>query len=216
MSFVSKKLVELRELMKHLPVVGGSIQAYIVTGDDRHQSENGSAHDRRRAFISGFSGSAGTAVIMETEARLWTDGRYWTQAENQLDEGWNLMRDGLTTIPSIGKYLAKNLPSGSKVGVDPSLISYRLWRTISAELSSNDCELYSVRVNLVDRIWSDQPAQLHNQCTTLDQKFCGETIESKVEKIRQQMKDRDVYAMIVTSLDEIPCAWGFKFEINFR
>lgn len=208
MSFVSKKLIEIRELFKPHHVV-----AYIVTSDDKHASEYGSAHDRRRAFITGFTGSAGTAVIMETEARLWTDGRYWTQAENQLEDGWNLMRDGMTSTPSIGKYLAKHLPSGSKVGVDPSLISYRMWRTISAELSSNDCELYSVRENLVDRIWVDQPAQLHNRCTTLDQKFCGETIESKVEKIRQQMKDRNVFAMIVTSLDEIPCAWVFKFGL---
>lgn len=198
-----RKLAEIRAHMKNLP--GGSVQAYIVPTDDQHQSEYISAHDSRREYVCGFTGSAGTAVIMEAEARLWTDGRYWAQAETQLEEGWNLMRDGLGTTLSIGKYLAKHLPQGSKVGVDPLMMSYRMWNTINSDLAANDCQLHSVRENLVDQIWIDQPAQTHNRCIVLEEKFCGETIESKVQKIRDQMKDRDASAMIVTALDEIAC-----------
>lgn len=200
-----RKLTEIRKLMKDLPVIHGSVQAYIVPTDDQHQSEYISAHDGRRGYICGFTGSAGTAVVMETEARLWTDGRYWEQADGELEEGWNLMRDGLATTLSIGKYLAKHLPAGSRVGVDPLMMSYRTWNTINTDLGTNDCSLFPVRQNLVDKVWIDQPSQTHKKIQSLNLKYCGESIETKVAKIRQEMKDRDCSAMIVTALDEIAC-----------
>lgn len=203
-----RKLDLIRTHMANLPVVKGSVQAYIVPTDDQHQSEYISAHDCRREYICGFTGSAGTAVVMETEARLWTDGRYWEQADGELEVGWNLMRDGLATTLSIGKYLAKHLPAGSKVGVDPLMMSYRMWNTINTDLASNDCSLVSVRKNLVDEVWIDQPKQTSNKAINLDLKYCGESIESKVAKIRDLMKDRDSSAMVVTALDEIACKFG--------
>lgn len=112
----AEALSALRSLMKKLPNNLGSIQAYIIPTDDAHQSEYICDKDNRRAFLCGFDGSSGTCVVTETEALLWTDGRYYLQASKQLDENWKLMKDGLPSTLTIGAYLCKNLKKGSKVG----------------------------------------------------------------------------------------------------
>ena len=95
MSKTGQLLIALRQLMRSLPNTSGeTIQAYIVMSGDAHQSEYICKADERRSFLSGFDGSAGTAVVTETSALLWTDGRYYAQAAKQLDENWTLMKDG--------------------------------------------------------------------------------------------------------------------------
>lgn len=101
------------------------------------QSEYISERDERRRFVTGFDGSAGIAVVTEKEALLWTDGRYYQQALKQIDSNWTLMRDGLPATPSIGSWLATNLTPGAGVGVDPNIISYRLWNPLAIELAEN-------------------------------------------------------------------------------
>lgn len=130
-------LSELRTLMRQLPSNGGSIKAYIVPTDDAHQSEYICPTDERRAFLTGFDGSAGTAVVTQNEALLWTDGRYYQQAEQQLDENWTLMRDGLPTTPTLSTWLSTNLVAGDRVGVDGNLLSYRIWSPLSTVLYAN-------------------------------------------------------------------------------
>lgn len=132
-----KLLSDLRSLMRQLPNNGGSVNAYIIPTDDSHQSEYISPTDERRSFISGFTGSAGTAIVTQKEALLWTDGRYYQQAEQQLDENWTLMKDGLTTTPTMGTWLANNLSAGDRVGVDGTLLSCRVWSPLYTALSSN-------------------------------------------------------------------------------
>ena len=132
-------LIKLRKLMQNLPSKPGtSIAAYIVPSDDAHQSEYICEHDERRAYVSGFDGSAGTAVVTMEKALLWTDGRYYQQALKQLDENWILMKDGLPTTPSIGSWLSRNIPKGSTVGVDPKLFSYRVWKPIEKGILFSD------------------------------------------------------------------------------
>ncbi|GIX71818.1 xaa-Pro aminopeptidase 1 [Caerostris extrusa] len=80
--------------------------------------------DQRRAFISGFTGTTGTAVITENHASLWTEGRYFQQADKQLDNNWTLLKEGMPGTPAIHEWLSRVLPVGSKVGIDPLLISY--------------------------------------------------------------------------------------------
>lgn len=201
----TSKLDQLRVLMANVPVANVPVQAYIIPTDDQHQSEYISPHDSRREFICGFDGSAGTAVVMENEANLWTDGRYWEQASKQLEPGWTLQRDGAATTLSIGKYLAKNLPIGSKVGVDPLMMSYRMWNTINTDLSANDCSLFPVRANLIDRIWTEQPSRTSEKCHSLAQEFAGQTIAEKAESVRTQMANRSCAALVVTALDEVAC-----------
>ena len=110
-----QKLDNLRAVMKQY-----SIWAYIIPTDDSHMSEYVASSDQRRAFISGFDGSAGTAIVTLDSALLWTDGRYWKQAENQLDAScWKLMKGDV----SIAKWLSLNVKVNNSVGVDPFLYS---------------------------------------------------------------------------------------------
>lgn len=133
----AKFLNDLRALMRQLPNNGGSINAYVIPTDDSHQSEYISPTDERRSFITGFTGSAGTAVVTQKEALLWTDGRYHQQAEQQLDENWTLMRDGLPATPTINNWLSENLSAGNRVGVDGNLLSFRVWSPMQSALNSN-------------------------------------------------------------------------------
>lgn len=130
-------LSELRALMRQLPNNDGAINAYIIPTDDAHQSEYICPTDERRSFISGFDGSAGTAVVTQNEALLWTDGRYHQQAEQQLDENWTLMKDGLPSTPTMNSWLSNNLVAGDRVGVDGNLLSHRIWTPLSTALNSN-------------------------------------------------------------------------------
>nr|CAA10526.2 aminopeptidase P [Drosophila melanogaster] len=215
----TQMLTRLRELMLRAQV-GDScgISAYIVPSDDAHQSEYQCQHDERRSFVSGFDGSAGTAVITTETALLWTDGRYYQQAEKQLDSNWVLMRDGLSATPSIGAWLAKNLPKGSFVGVDPRLLSFRVWKPIETELSSAECQLVPIEGNLIDEVWGeDQPPQTSNKIITLKLEHSGVTIAKKWDVVRQQLKEKNADALVVSALDEI--AWFLNLrgsDIDFN
>ncbi|KAH8380909.1 hypothetical protein KR200_004105, partial [Drosophila serrata] len=212
-------LVQLRDLMKNVQVGNSTgIAAYIVPSADAHQSEYLSRHDERRAFVTGFDGSAGIAVVTTNAALLWADSRYHLQAEQQLDENWELMKQGLNGVPSIGPWLAQNLTAGSLVGVDPRLMSFRSWESIESELISSEIQLVPIKDNLVDKVWGeDQPAQNANPINTLDLQFAGVTIARKLEDVRKQMKQKSVDALVVSALDEI--AWllnlrGSDIEYN--
>lgn len=198
-------LTALRKLMNELPSNEGSIAAYIIPSDDAHQSEYICARDERRAFISGFDGSAGTAVVTLTKALLWTDGRYYQQASTQLDENWTLMKDNLPGTPSIPNWLAKNLPAGSRVGVDSNLMANRVWSPIHAELETASCSLISIENNLIDAIWEKQPFAPDNKVITFGTEFCGQRISEKLENVRVDMADKDTDVLVLTALDEV--AW---------
>lgn len=198
-------LIALRKLMNELPKNEGSIAAYIIPSDDAHQSEYICERDERRAFISGFDGSAGTAVVTLTKALLWTDGRYYQQAAKQMDENWTLMKDNLPGTPSIQNWLAKNLPAGSRVGVDSNLMSNRGWSPIQTELQSAECSLISIESNLIDAIWKNQPLAPTNKVITFDIAFCGQKISEKLEKVRFEMADKETDVLVLTALDEV--AW---------
>lgn len=115
---LDKKLADLRkEFEKNADYKG--LDAYIVPSEDPHQSEFIADCYMRRAYISGFTGSAGTAVITKEKAALWTDGRYFLQAENELGHEWTLMRAGQPYTPSTSEWLKETLPEGARVGIDP-------------------------------------------------------------------------------------------------
>ncbi|XP_058127544.1 xaa-Pro aminopeptidase ApepP [Anopheles ziemanni] len=196
-------LVALRNLMKSLPNNLGSISAYIIPSNDAHQSEYLAACDERRAFVSGFDGSAGTAVVTEQEALLWTDGRYYQQATNQMDANWTLMKDGLPTTPSIDAWLAKTLQPGSKVGVDANLITAAAWTGLQSSLRTAGCTLLPVAPNLVDLLWTERPAVPHNPLLPLATSRTGCTVADKLAIVREKMADRRASVLVVSALDEI-------------
>ncbi|TMS17745.1 Xaa-Pro aminopeptidase 2 [Larimichthys crocea] len=144
------QLKELREQM--LP---RNIAAYIIPGTDAHLSEYIAPRDNRVAFMTGFTGSAGTAVVTKTKATLWTDSRYWVQAERQMDCNWELEKD--VSIRSIAEWLITEVPPGGTIGFDPFLFSLQTQENYHISLESSNRTLMSIPDNLVDRVWKDRP-----------------------------------------------------------
>ena len=154
----TKLLSKLRVLMKDKSLLNGvELEAYIVPSSDAHGSEYLAEKDKRRSFISGFTGSSGTALVTQSNgALLWTDGRYYLQANQELDSNWSLMKDGLIETPSIGDWLVKNLPSCSKVGIDSRLYEEDLYQTLATKLRANKIDMYHTKINLVDLVWNEE------------------------------------------------------------
>jgi Xaa-Pro aminopeptidase len=194
----------------------GSIHAYVVPSGDAHQSEYIAECDMRRQFISKFTGSAGTAVITLDKAALWTDGRYHLQASKQLEQAnWILMKDGLPDTPLIGDWLKDVLQSGNKVGVDPSLLSHDSFKKLSKSLRSRDISLVGVKQNLIDQVWEDpsvllasdtpRPARPCAKIIKLDVDITGKEWTEKVKELREELKKKKCFGIILTALDDI--AW---------
>lgn len=120
-------------------------------------------HDRRREYISGFSGSNGDVIVTYDKAVLWTDGRYHLQADDQLNCDWLLMKHGQLDVPTEAEWLKQNLKPGARVGVDPKLISNTLWTSLKYELENSSIQLVKVNKNLVDLIWTEQRPQPSNK-----------------------------------------------------
>ncbi|TFK83165.1 Creatinase/aminopeptidase [Polyporus arcularius HHB13444] len=204
----SSRLRALRELMAKPEY---NVQAFVVPTEDQHFSEYIAQCDERRAFISGFTGSAGTAVVTEQEAFLFTDGRYFLQAEKQLDQNWTLMKQGLQDVPSWQEFLSKNLGNNTRIGVDPTLISASDADTIVKALEPKQSELVSLSKNLVDLVWgSDRPPRPASKVFPLDVKYSGETPTEKLKRVREELKKKDAKYMVVNMLDEV--AWLYNLR----
>lgn len=203
-------LSQLRALMHNNLHVIQPLHAYIIPTGDAHQSEYVADCDNRRAFISGFTGSSGTAIVTTSHAALWTDGRYYLQAEQQLSSDWQLMKSGLPDTPSESKWLNSVLPVGGRVGCDPSLLSIDKWKPLSKQLKSNGHELVSVEENLVDLLWHDRPAPPSSDLFILTDEETGSSWEKKVSKVREKLVEEKTAAFVVTALDEV--AWLFNMR----
>ncbi|XP_021859471.1 aminopeptidase P2 [Spinacia oleracea] len=199
-----QKLRALRELFGK-PGVG--IDAYIIPSQDAHQSEFIAECYMRRAYISGFTGSAGTAVVTEDKAALWTDGRYFLQAEKQLSSDWILMRAGNMGVPTLSEWLNDVLPPGSRVGIDPFLFSFDAAEELREDISKKNHELVLLsKTNLIDETWKgsrpkppSKPVRLH------ELKYAGVDVSSKLSWLRTQLSNDGCSAIVITKLDEI--AW---------
>ena len=183
------------------------LAAYIIPSCDAHHSEYLASCDERRAFITGFNGSAGTAIVTAKEALLWTDARDYLQAEAQMDDNWTLMKEGQLDTPSRGQWLTDHLDSGSNVGVDPFLMTVTEWKQLKQTLDSGDnIKLIAVKNNLVDSVWgSNQPDRPNQPIKPLELKFTGKSWEDKVQDIRAVMKDRKADVLVLSALDD--SAW---------
>lgn len=133
-----------------------------------------SDHDKRREYISGFSGSNGDAIVTFEKAALWTDGRYHLQADDQLDCHWLLMKHGRSDVPSQAEWLKDNLKKGARIGADPKLIPNTLWTSLQYELENNSMHLIKVNNNLVDLIWlENRPPPSNKIAYVWDIKYAG-------------------------------------------
>ncbi|XP_063474035.1 xaa-Pro aminopeptidase 1 isoform X10 [Symphalangus syndactylus] len=206
----SELLRQLRQAMRNSEYVTEPIQAYIIPSGDAHQSEYIAPCDCRRAFVSGFDGSAGTAIITEEHAAMWTDGRYFLQAAKQMDSNWTLMKMGLKDTPTQEDWLVSVLPEGSRVGVDPLIIPTDYWKKMAKVLRSAGHHLIPVKENLVDKIWTDRPERPCKPLLTLGVDYTGISWKDKVADLRLKMAERNVMWFVVTALDEI--AWLFNLR----
>ncbi|KAI9313582.1 putative Xaa-Pro aminopeptidase P [Dichotomocladium elegans] len=177
----------------------------VVPSEDAHQSEYTAECDNRRAWISGFTGSAGCAVITQDTAAMFTDGRYFLQASKELRNGWTLMKQGLPGIPTWKEYLSKNLSPGTRIGVDASLISTADAIALDKELAKVSSKIVPLAVNLVDEIREDRPARPVDPIKEHPIKYAGQSRQSKLQNLQSVLEQKGYDGMVVSSLDEI--AW---------
>uniref|UniRef100_A0A7N1A5F9 Metallopeptidase M24 family protein n=1 Tax=Kalanchoe fedtschenkoi TaxID=63787 RepID=A0A7N1A5F9_KALFE len=205
-----EKLRALRELFSK-PGVG--IDAYIIPSQDAHQSEFIAECYMRRTYISGFTGSAGTAVVTKDKAALWTDGRYFLQAEKQLNSNWILMRAGSLGVPTTSEWLNEVLAPGCKVGIDPFLFSYDAAEELKEAIAKKNHELvYLYSSNLVDEIWKERPKPPSKSIRIHDLKYAGLDVASKLTFLRYELEGAGSSAIVISMLDEI--AWLLNLRGN--
>ncbi|MHD0314714.1 aminopeptidase P family protein [Fusobacterium varium] len=205
MSNIRERIIKLRKLMKEK-----GIDVYVIPSSDYHQSEYVGEYFKTREFISGFTGSAGTVVVTENEAGLWTDGRYFIQAEKQLEgSSITLFKMGEENVPTFIEYISKNLKSGQCLGFDGKVLSVKNVFDIKNGFGKKEIKLED-RYDLVNEIWNDRPALPKSNVFILDEKYCGESFESKIKRIREKMSKLDANRHILTSLDDI--AWLYNIR----
>ncbi|KAI0674634.1 Creatinase/aminopeptidase [Trametes maxima] len=209
----TQRLQALRELMAKPEY---NVQALIIPTEDQ-RNEYIAGCDERRAFISGFTGSAGTAIVTPKGAYLFTDGRYFLQAAKQLDQNWTLMKQGLPDVPTWQDFLSKNLEKKTRIGVDPTLIAASDADGIQKALESKESELISLPKNLVDLVWPGRPPRPANKVFPLDVKHSGRSHSEKLKNLREELQKKPAKAAVVNMLDEV--AWLFNLrgsDIDFN
>lgn len=195
---VADRVAKLRTLMAEK-----GIDAYVVPTADFHQSEYVGEHFKARKFITGFSGSYGTAVITMNDGGLWTDGRYFFQATNELEgSGIRLMKMFVGDTPSITEYLIDNVPSGGTVAFDGRVLSMGEGQEYEDELCPKGIKIHYSE-DLIDAVWEDRPSLSTKPAFFLEEKYSGESTTSKLARVRAKMTEQGATAHIIASLDDV-------------
>ena len=189
---------ELRKLMKER-----NIDIYIITSGDAHTSEYVSDYWKLRAFVTGFTGSAGVAAITHDKAILWTDGRYFIQAAKELKE-FELYKSGVKGVPTLTKFLAKELKRGGTVGFDGRTASKEWLDGIKKALADKEAK-YAFNEDVAGLLWKERPALPKGKAFEHMPKFAGLSAADKLKKVREKMKEQGFGGYLVTALDDI--AW---------
>ena len=204
---IKQKLNALRILMKEK-----KIDAYLVPTDDFHGSEYVGDYFKCRKYITGFTGSAGTAIITQDMAGLWTDGRYFIQAADQLrDTTIELFKSGEPGVPTVHQFLNDKLQEGMCLGFDGRTVSAREAEELQ-ELLQEKHITFSVNDDLIGEIWEDRPVLSCEPVMELDVRWTGKSRADKIAEIREQMKAKEADTFILTSLDDI--AWLLNIRGN--
>ena len=204
---IKQKLNALRILMKEK-----KIDAYLVPTDDLHGSEYVGDYFKCRKYITGFTGSAGTAIITQDMAGLWTDGRYFIQAADQLrDTTIELFKSGEPGVPTVHQFLNDKLQEGMCLGFDGRTVSAREAEELQ-ELLQEKHITFSVNDDLIGEIWEDRPVLSCEPVMELDIRWTGKSRADKIAEIREQMKAKEADTFILTSLDDI--AWLLNIRGN--
>ena len=208
MNEIELRLARLRELMKR-----EHLSAFIFPSTDAHQSEYVADHWRGREWISGFNGSAGTAVVTMKSAALWTDSRYFSAAEEQLeDTEYQLMRLKMEGTPTIAEWLGKELQDvqSPEVGLDGMVNSYNYVKDLSCSLRKLGGITLRTNLDPLEQIWENRPSLPANPVEIQPLEYAGETLASKVVRIRKSLRELHADGMLVSALDDI--AWTLNLR----
>lgn len=204
---ITERIVKLKELMKER-----GIDYYIIPSADYHQSEYVGDYFKGREWISGFTGSAGTVVVTQNEVGLWTDGRYFIQAEKQLQgSGITLFKMGEEGVPTFIQYIVNNIQSGETLGFDGKILATNTVLDFEAKFKDKKVN-FNFEFDLVGEIWRDRPSLPASQVFVLEEKFTGESVEKKLTRVRNILEEENCDVNIITSLDDI--AWIFNIRGN--
>lgn len=208
MNEIELRLARLRELMKR-----EHLSAFIFPSTDAHQSEYVADHWRGREWISGFNGSAGTAVVTMKSAALWTDSRYFLAAEEQLEgTEYQLMRLKIEGTPTIAEWLGKELQDvqSPEVGLDGMVNSYNYVKDLSYSLRKLGGITLRTNLDPLEQIWENRPSLPANPVEIQSLEYAGETLVSKVARIRKSLRELHADGMLVSALDDI--AWTLNLR----
>ena len=204
---VQERIGKLRERMQEK-----GIDIYIIPTADFHQSEYVGEHFKAREYITGFTGSAGVAVVTADDARLWTDGRYFIQAAAQLEGSTvQLMKMGEPGVPTVCEYVKEILKEGGALGFDGRVIAMgegKEYEEIAAEKQAKIVYEY----DLIDEVWEDRPQLSKEPVFALDMKYTGESVADKLARIRKAMEEKGATLHVLTTLDDI--CWTLNLRGN--
>lgn len=206
--FICNRIEALRDVMRH-----EGIDAFIFPSTDPHNGEYVPAHWEGRKWISGFNGSAGTAVVTMTDAALWTDSRYFIAAEEQLrGTGFRLMKERVEGTPSITRWLGMKLATvqSPTVGVDGTVNSASSVASLITELRAEGGITVRTNFDPLALIWTDRPPVPQDKVSIHPLEYAGEPCHDKMARIRQQLKSMHAYGMLVSALDDI--AWTLNLR----
>ena len=199
------KIEKLRNLMNE-----AGIDYYVIPTDDFHASEYVGDYFQARAYVSGFTGSAGTLLAGKDFAGLWTDGRYFLQASMELaGSGIELMKMGVEGVPSLIEYLKDHLTAGMTLGFDGRCVSAGFVEELKNALNGTEIKIVYDQ-DLADRMWEDRPALSKKPAWFLEEENCGAARVEKIAGVREEMKKKGAEALLLTSLDDI--AWLFNMR----
>lgn len=201
----TKKINDLRSAMaKH------GIDAWIIPSSDAHNSEYVAKHWEGRAWLSGFTGSAGTIVVTKDKAALWTDGRYFIQAEEQLGGSEvTLMKDGQPGVPSMAEWVTGEVREQGCIGFDGATLSLSSIRGLEKKLTAKTITL-KADSDLLDDVWVRRPELPTEPVFIHEELYAGKSLTDKVSEVRKILKERKATELLITSLDDI--AWLFNLR----
>ena len=204
MSQIKERVASLREAMR-----AAGVSACIIPGTDPHASEYIAEHWKERVWISGFTGSAGTAVVGLEKAGVWTDSRYFLQGAEQLEgSGFDLMKMGMPETPDIISWIGAELKAGERVGVNAQMFSVNGYAAMKAELKIYGVELVSI--DLPAQVWKDRPALPVDPFFVFDTQYTGCATTEKLTLVRAELKKARANTFIMSALDDI--AWLFNIR----
>jgi len=203
---INQRLTDLREVMKR-----EHLSAFIFPSTDPHQGEYVPDHWKGREFISGFDGSAGTAVVTMTSAALWTDSRYFLAAEEQLrGTEFQLMKLKIEGTPTMAEWIGRECGPGAEVGVDGLVCSASFVKELIADLRKQGGITLRTNLDPLAQIWRDRPVIPENKAEIYPLEYAGERAHDKIARIRKSLREKHADGMLMSALDDI--AWTLNLR----